>query len=221
MVAFCSVLAGADDFVAIEAWAEEKLDCFRRCLTLEKRFPPHYTFGRIIATIDAEEFGAASEPLVGSVAPALAKEEVVAIDDKSQPAFAQVGRHAAAPGKRLCRQCGISVGKTSDSGLIEREDCDLPAIGNLGAGRLHGHQRYLGHPTRHCRDPSGSGCRLNIWSAKRNQLTLYDSIRDDFVAFQTDPRRTPDHVDEMAKKDYRRLEMRALTRLQPVAGRPL
>lgn len=56
MVAICGILAGADDFVEIEAWANEKLDWFRYYLVLEKGIPSHDTFGRVFAAIDADTF---------------------------------------------------------------------------------------------------------------------------------------------------------------------
>ena len=37
VIAVCGVLAGADDFVEIEAWANEKCDWFRRYLRLRRR----------------------------------------------------------------------------------------------------------------------------------------------------------------------------------------
>ena len=83
VVAVCGVLAGADDFVEIEAWANEKCDWFRKYLCLEHGIPSHDTFGRVFAAIDAEAFGAAFRRWVSSIVPNLEKDEVVAIDGKT------------------------------------------------------------------------------------------------------------------------------------------
>jgi hypothetical protein len=91
MVAVCGVLAGADDFVEIEAWAEEKLEWFRRYLKLDNGIPSHDTFGRVFAAIDAEEFGTAFRRWVSSIVPALEKEAVVAIDGKTSRRSGKVG----------------------------------------------------------------------------------------------------------------------------------
>jgi hypothetical protein len=47
VVAVNGVLAGADNFVEIEAWANEKLPWFRRYLKLEHGIPSHDTLGRL------------------------------------------------------------------------------------------------------------------------------------------------------------------------------
>ena len=49
VVAVFGVLAGADTFVEIEAWANEKLDWFRGYLKLEHGIPSHDTLGRVFA----------------------------------------------------------------------------------------------------------------------------------------------------------------------------
>jgi len=59
VVAVCAVLVGADDFVEIEDWANEKVDWLRRYLKLEPGIPSHDTFGRVFAALDAEAYAAA------------------------------------------------------------------------------------------------------------------------------------------------------------------
>jgi len=82
VVAVGGVLAGADDFVEIEAWVEEKLDWFRRNLTLENGIPSHETFGRVFAVINAKAFSAEFRRWVSRVIPRLAQSEVVSLDGK-------------------------------------------------------------------------------------------------------------------------------------------
>ena len=80
VVAVCGVLAGADDFVEIEAWATEKLDWFRRYLKLANGIPSHDTFGRVFATIEADAFAKAFRRWASGVAPALEQNEVISVD---------------------------------------------------------------------------------------------------------------------------------------------
>ena len=47
VVAVCAVLVGADDFMEIEEWANEKVGWLRQYLKLEKGIPSHDTFGRV------------------------------------------------------------------------------------------------------------------------------------------------------------------------------
>lgn len=59
VVAVSAVLAGADTFVEMEAWANEKLDWFRQYLKLEHGIPSHDTLGRLFGLIRPDEFEAA------------------------------------------------------------------------------------------------------------------------------------------------------------------
>jgi len=58
VVAVCAVLSGADTFVEIEAWAQEKLDWLRKSLRLGHGIPCHDTFGRVFAALDPDGFAA-------------------------------------------------------------------------------------------------------------------------------------------------------------------
>jgi predicted transposase YbfD/YdcC len=82
VVAVNAVLVGADTFVEIELWAEEKLEWLRGYLRLAHGIPSHDTFGRIFGLIDPEQFESAFRRWVSSVLPALGA-EIVAIDGKT------------------------------------------------------------------------------------------------------------------------------------------
>ena len=49
-------LAGAEDFVQIERWANRKLDFPRRFLSFAKGVPSHDTLNDVINTLPAESF---------------------------------------------------------------------------------------------------------------------------------------------------------------------
>jgi hypothetical protein len=58
VVAVNGVLTGANNFVEIEAWANENLSWFRSYLKLEHGIPSHDTLGRLFGLIDPHEFEA-------------------------------------------------------------------------------------------------------------------------------------------------------------------
>ena len=80
-IAVCAVICGADDWVDIEAWGNEKLVWLRQFLTLPNGIPSHDTFGRVFSRIDAEAFQAAFLGWVQS-AFTVSEGQVVAIDGK-------------------------------------------------------------------------------------------------------------------------------------------
>jgi predicted transposase YbfD/YdcC len=55
-IALCAVVSGANDLVAMEKFAKNKLDWLKKYLSLPDGTPCHDTFGRVFATIDAEAF---------------------------------------------------------------------------------------------------------------------------------------------------------------------
>ena len=83
VVAVNGVLVGADTFVGIELWAQERLDWLRRYLRLENGIPSHDTFGRLFGLIDPDEFAVAFRSWVSAIVPSLGADAVVAIDGKT------------------------------------------------------------------------------------------------------------------------------------------
>lgn len=207
MVAVCGVLAGADDFVEIEAWAEEKLDWFRRYLKLEHGIPSHDTFGRVFAAIDAEEFAAAFRRWVRSVVPTLDKEEVVAIDGKTSRRSGKVDAtplhlvSAFAAGAGLVLGQRATAEKSNEKTAIPELLATLALEGGIVTIDAMGTQPNIAQAIR----DRGADYILSV---KDNQPTLADSIQDFFVAFQASPDKTPHRFDEVVEKDHGRLEMR-------------
>lgn len=81
VIAVCAVICGADDWVEIAEWGEEKLAWLRQFIALENGIASHDTFGRVFSRIDAEQFQAAFLSWVQS-AFEVSDGQVVAIDGK-------------------------------------------------------------------------------------------------------------------------------------------
>lgn len=81
VIAVCAVICGADDWVEIEEWGNEKLAWLRQFLALPNGIPSHDTFGRVFSRIDAEAFQGAFLAWVQSAFEVSAG-QVVAIDGK-------------------------------------------------------------------------------------------------------------------------------------------
>ena len=207
VIAVCGVLAGADDFVEIEAWANEKCDWFRRYLRLEHGIPSHDTFGRVFASIDAEAFGAAFRRWVSSVAPNLGKDEVVAIDGKTSRRSGKVGStplhlvSAFAAGAGLILGQRATAEKSNEKTAIPELLATLALEGCIVTIDAMGTQPSI---ARAIRDRGAD----YILPVKGNQPTLEDSLRDFFTSFQAAPEKTPHQFDEAVEKDHGRQEVR-------------
>ncbi len=81
IIAICAVICGADDWVAIETWGRTKHDWLKSFLELEKGIPSHYTFRRVFAMIDPEQFQAGFMSWTQAVF-TVTTGQVIAIDGK-------------------------------------------------------------------------------------------------------------------------------------------
>src|SRR5919201_1555685 len=81
-IAICGVIAGADDWNAIEAFGHAKRKWFKRFLRLPHGIPSHDTFRRVFLLLDPLEFEHAFLHWVQALA-RLAELEVVAVDGKT------------------------------------------------------------------------------------------------------------------------------------------
>lgn len=207
VIAVCGVLAGADDFVEIEAWANEKEEWFRRYLTLENGIPSHDTFGRVFAALDAEAFGAAFRRWVRYIAPNLGKDEVVALDGKTSRRSGKVGAtplhlvSAFAAGAGLILGQRATAEKSNEKTAIPELLATLALEGCIVTIDAMGTQPSIAQAIR------DRGAQY-ILSVKDNQPTLADSVQDFFAAFQAAPDKTPHRYDETVEKDHGRLEVR-------------
>ena len=81
LIVLCGTMAGAEDFVEIERWANKKLDFLRRLLPFAKGIPSHDTLNDVINALPAEMFSACFVSWVASLRDD--DPEIVAIDGKT------------------------------------------------------------------------------------------------------------------------------------------
>lgn len=113
-VAVCAVLSGADDFEEISQWGRAKLDWLRGFLKLDYGVASPDTFERVFALLDPHQFERAFRGWVGAVIPALAHEQVIAIDGKTSRRT--TSKAAAAPlhmVSAFAAEVGIVLGQTA------------------------------------------------------------------------------------------------------------
>lgn len=207
VVAVNGVLAGADTFVEIEAWANEKLEWFRRYLKLEHGIPSH-AFGRLFGLIDPTEFESAFQRWVRSVLPALGQQDVVAIDGKTSRRSGKIDATALHLVSAFAAGAGLVMGQTATA-KKSNEKTAIPALLHTLALEncivtidAMGTQANIAQAIR---DKKAD----YVLAVKNNHPTLADSMRDFFAQFQATPaERTPHSFYEQIEKDHGRIEHR-------------
>lgn len=79
-IAICAIIAGCDDWVAIERFGNAKKQWFKQYLTLKHGIPTHDTFGNVFAALDAEQFESAFVDWMKSIE---VVSQVIALDGKT------------------------------------------------------------------------------------------------------------------------------------------
>ena len=93
-IAICAVICGADNWVEVENFGQQKLVWLRTFLELPNGIPSHDTFGRVFALMNPEEFQKSFLEWVQTVS-RLTQGQVIAIDGKQLR-----GSHDQSSGKR-------------------------------------------------------------------------------------------------------------------------
>lgn len=79
-IAVCAIIAGADDWVAIERFGKAKKRWFAKYLRLKHGIPSHDTFGDVFGVIDPEQF---AEAFIGWMKMIATVSGVIALDGKT------------------------------------------------------------------------------------------------------------------------------------------
>ncbi|MAT96545.1 MAG: ISAs1 family transposase [Anaerolineaceae bacterium] len=79
-IAICAIIAGADDWVAIERFGQAKESWFQKFLPLKHGIPSHDTFGDVFSVLDPEQF---AEAFIGWMQMIATVSGVIALDGKT------------------------------------------------------------------------------------------------------------------------------------------
>jgi len=79
-IAICAIVAGADDWVAIERFGKAKISWFEKYLPLKYGIPSHDTFGDVFGVLDPEQF---TEAFIGWMKMVATISGVIALDGKT------------------------------------------------------------------------------------------------------------------------------------------
>jgi predicted transposase YbfD/YdcC len=201
LVVLCGTLAGAEDFVEIQRWADRKLDFLRRLLPFSKGPPPHGTLNDVMNALPAELFPACFTAWVDGLRQS--DPDIVAIDGKTSrrardsdpPALHLVSAWASR--QRLVLGQEAAGGKGSEITAIPRLLQRLELTGALVTIDAIGCQREVANAIR------GKGADY-LLALKDNWPALAEEVR---LFFEREPEATFDHH-ESTDGDHGRIELR-------------
>jgi len=208
VVTVCGLVCGVDDFVGIEAWANERIDWLRRFLKLEHGVPSHDTLGRLFGLLDRRAVEKSFRRWVGSVLPALAEGSVVAIDGKASRRSKMTGQQALHLVSAFAAGAGLILGQEACAEK-SNELTAIPVL--LEALMLKGVIVTIDAMGTHSniaqaiRDKEAD----YVLAVKDNQPKLAESITTFFEIGQAEGwQHTPHTYVESVEKDHGRLEVR-------------
>lgn len=79
-ITICAIIAGADDWIAIERFGKAKISWFKKYLPLKHGIPSHDTFGDVFALLDPEQF---TEAFISWMQMIASVSGVIALDGKT------------------------------------------------------------------------------------------------------------------------------------------
>lgn len=208
VVAVCAMLCGADNFVDIEAWAEERLDWLRGFMKLEHGIASHDTFGRVFGLLDAHAVETSFRQWVSGLVPVLAPGSVVAVDGKTSRRSGGGGKGPLHLVSALATGAGVVLGQQATSEK-SNEITAIPqllqtlaikgAIVTIDAAGTHA-------PIAEVIQKQGADYVLAV---KDNQPTLAESIREFFVTAEASHWKNVRRDSyETVEKDHGRIEVR-------------
>lgn len=106
-------MCGINDFVGVQAWANEQISWLRRFLKLTNGIPSHDTFGRLFGLLDQQAVEKGFRRWVGAALPALAQGSVVAIDGKASRRSRNKGQQALHLVSAFATQANLVLGQAA------------------------------------------------------------------------------------------------------------
>lgn len=208
VVAVCATLCGADSFVDIELWANERLEWLRRFMKLEHGIASHDTLGRVFGLLDGQVVETSFRHWVCGLIPALEPGTVVAVDGKTSRRSGGGERRALHLVSALATGIGVVLGQEATSEKSNELTAIPPllrtlairgAIVTIDAAGTHA-------PIAQVIQDQGADYVLAV---KDNQPRLAESMREFFAAGQAAGwARVPYDYYETVEKDHGRIEVR-------------
>lgn len=208
VVTVCALMCGVDDFVGVEAWANERIDWLRRFLKLGGGIPSHDTFGRLFGLLDRRAVEKGFRRWVGGVLPALAEGTVVAIDGKASRRSKTAGQQALHLVSAFATQAHLILGQEAcaeKSNELTAIPILLEALLLKGAIVTIDAMGTHGNIAQAIRDKEAD----YVLAVKDNQPKLAESMTTFFEIGQAEGwKNTPHTYTESVEKDHGRLEVR-------------
>lgn len=208
VVAVCATLCGADSFVDIELWANERLEWLRRFMKLEHGIASHDTLGRVFGLLDGQVVETSFRHWVCGLIPALEPGTVVAVDGKTSRRSGGGERRALHLVSALATGIGVVLGQEATSEKSNELTAIPPllrtlairgAIVTIDAAGTHA-------PIAQVIQDQGADYVLAV---KDNQPRLAESMREFFAVGQAAGwARVPYDYYETVEKDHGRIEVR-------------
>jgi len=207
VVSVNAVLVGAETFVEIELWAQEKLDWLRKYLRLEHGIPSHDTFGRLFGLIDPLQFEAAFRRWVSGILPGLGA-QTVAIDGKTSRRSGGVDATALHLVSAFAAGAGLVLGQRATAEKSNEITAIPELLSALALGGCTVTIDAIGAQTTIAERIQQRGADY-VLAVKDNQPQLAESIRDFWRSFRAQPPGwTPHGFAETVEKDHGRIETR-------------
>jgi len=210
VVAVNAVLVGADTFVEIELWAQEKQDWLRRYLRLVHGIPSHDTFGRLFGLIDSSQFETAFRRWVSGVVPALGA-DVVAIDGKTSRRSGGVDATALHLVSAFAAGAGLVLGQRATAAKSNEKTAIPELLSTLALEGCTVTIDAMGTQANIAQAIRDRGADY-VLAVKDNQPKLAESIQDFWTSFSAHPAtHTPHRFTQNLEKGHGRIETRRCT----------
>lgn len=205
VVAVCATLCGADSFVDIELWANERLDWLRRFMKLEHGIASHDTLGRVFGLLDAKAVEKSFRHWVSGVIPALEPGTVVAVDGKTSRRSGGDGGAGLHLVSALATGIGVVLGQEATSEKSNEITAIPPLLQTLAIRGAIVTIDAMGTHASIAKVIQDQGADY-VLAVKDNQPKLAESIREFFATGQVAEVRHDYY--ETVEKDHGRIEVR-------------